>query len=159
VPVEFRGNTGAPVQLLFTGNGMTIEIDCSSTNTARLRSTLDDGFAKSTFVRSGENPGIDADGIVDAGDALQIADEYHHRSIDANFDFNNLVLLTTPMGGPAPMVIPSDEVAPPDGIYQGTFGHTTQTSTAQEVTGVYLASININTSPGNCVFIANLNRD
>ena len=74
--------------------------------------------------------------------------------LDRNFDFNNLVVLTS-----VDNVAATPENTGDPGLYLGHFAHTTQTSTAQEVTGVYQASINVNTSPGNCVFIGNINRD
>jgi hypothetical protein len=145
VPVEFRGNTGAPIQQLFVANGVAIEIDCSSTNTARLRSSAEDGFAKSVFSED-HATSTDGDGIVEDADDQSTTMQY---SLDTDFDFNNLIVLTEVAVGNSGQ----------PGIYEGTFAHTTNFALSNVVTGVYLASINTNTSPGNCVFVGTTQRD
>ena len=137
VPTEFRGNSGAPVTVLFNGQGMTVEIDCSSLNVARLRSQQENGFAAATYVNLDDNVnagGTPTDSAIGAGQGRE--------SSDNDFDNNDAVALSTPGD---------------DDIYQGTFGYSG--SGNQVVTGVYITSINSATAQGNCVFAGNLNRD
>ena len=149
VPIEFRGNAGTPLQLLFLYGGVQVEVDCAAaagTRGARLRSTAENGVAMANFdVADADGPAgtVGRDNFATNRDEPNIVNVW--QTSDGDFDNNDRIDLSGP-GTPQT-----------DGLFKGFFSFSGAAGTV--VTGTYVTSIAYATAQGDCVFVGNLNRD